>query len=75
MIAGQEHLTPYLKKRFASMKRDEVIVWQYEEEKAFNRTKVVNINLLGENRCDAAQAAVSDDVVMKYNLTMADLRD
>ena len=26
MIAGQGHLTPYLKKKFTSMKRDEVIV-------------------------------------------------
>ena len=26
MIAGEEHLTPYLKKKFASMKQDEVIV-------------------------------------------------
>ena len=75
MIAGQEHLTPYLKKKFTNMKRDEVIVWWYGEEKSFNRTKVGNVDLLGEKCCDATRAAVSDEVMMKYYLALAYLRD
>ena len=57
------------------MKRDEVIVWWYGEENSFNRTKVANVDLLGQNRCNAARVAVPDDVMMKYDLALADLRD
>ena len=75
MIAGNEHLTPYLKKKFASLKPDEVIVWWYGEANSFNRVKTSNVDVLAENRCDAARAAVSDDVLVKYNLALADYRD
>ena len=49
-----------------------LVVWGGD---SFNRKKVVNVNLLGENHCDAAWAIVSDDIMMKYNLALADLRD
>ena len=74
MIDGQEHLTPYLKKTFTSMKRDGVIACWYGGE-LLQSHKSWNVNLLGENCCDAARAAISDDVMMKYNLALAHLRD
>ena len=54
------------------MKQGCLVVWGGD---SFNHKKVVNVNLLGENHCDAAWAIISDDIMMKYNLALADLRD
>ena len=61
--------------KFASIKWDEVIVWWYGEESSFSHTKVANVSIFSQNRCDAARVVVSDNVMMKYNWALVDLRD
>ena len=64
--------TTLLSKIRKSKNRDLVPVFWYGE----NKYSIVNarkIDLLGENRSDAARASISVDILVKYNATIADL--
>ena len=63
MIAGREHLTPYLNEVSVLVLGGELL----QSHKSCER-------LLSQSHCDSARLAISDDM-MKCNLALADLRD
>ena len=74
MIAGIQHFPEELKSRFSKLKRNELVVWWYGEVNSFSRVNISGIELLCENRSDAAKAGTAE-IMMKYNMALADLRD
>ena len=58
-----------------SKKTHDYVVVQWYGENNYNWVNVKNMYELSENRCDAANAAKSEDIHQRYQLALADLRN
>ena len=72
-IVTSNVLPPQLKKRL--MRCDTFVPVQWYGEETYSLVQQQNIDNLAQNRCDDVRAAVSEDMLVKYNLALADVNN